>query len=426
MPSLVSGYEYDVFISYRQNDNRSGWVTQFVEHLREELAATIKDPVNIYFDENPHDGLLDTHHVDKSLEGKLKCVIFIPVLSHTYCDPKSFAWNNEFLAFSQLAKADALGLDVRLINRNVASRILPVQIHDLDPQDQKLFEGETGGQLRSIDFIFRSQGVNRPLNSEDSRVENLSKTISRDQINKTANAVEQILKSLVVPADKKIAQKAPTPHLEPPVEHSGVGWFWKELQRRNVLRAAVAYFIVALLLLQGLAVLTPFLQLEESTIRTASLLLAIGFPIAIWMAWRYEISPQGFIRTTSPDSASNPYTAHQKKPMTSGPMIFVLVASLALLIVYIKLFLTPLVPSDKPISIAVLPFENRSGNASDKYIADGITDDIINRLTLSGKLMVRSRNSTQQFAGQTVVYDVITSTLQVSYVVKGSVQRCEK
>ena len=89
----------------------------------------------------------------------------------------------------------------------------------------------------------------------------------------------------------------------------------------------------------------------------------------------------------------------------------------------IKLFLTPLVPYDKPISIAVLPFENRSGNASDKYIADGITDDIINRLTLSGKLMVRSRNSTQQFAGQTVVYDVITSTLQVSYVVKGSVQR---
>ena len=125
MPSLVSGYEYDVFISYRQNDNRSGWVTQFVEHLREELAATIKDSVNIYFDENPHDGLLDTHHVDKSLEGKLKCVIFIPVLSHTYCDPKSFAWNNEFLAFSQLAKADALGLaDLSL--RPLAATAQPV------------------------------------------------------------------------------------------------------------------------------------------------------------------------------------------------------------------------------------------------------------------------------------------------------------
>ena len=89
MPSLIPGFEYDVFISYRQNDNRSGWVTQFVQDLREEIAATIKDPVSIYFDENPHDGLLDTHQVDKSLEGKLRCVIFVPIVSHTYCDPKS-------------------------------------------------------------------------------------------------------------------------------------------------------------------------------------------------------------------------------------------------------------------------------------------------------------------------------------------------
>ena len=69
MPSILPNFEYDIFISYRHNDNKSGWVTEFVNNLREELAATIKEPISIYFDSNPHDGLLETHNVDKSLEG---------------------------------------------------------------------------------------------------------------------------------------------------------------------------------------------------------------------------------------------------------------------------------------------------------------------------------------------------------------------
>ena len=86
--AILPGYEYDVFISYRHNDNRSGWVTEFVNALREELSATIKEPLSIYFYQNPHDGLLETHNVDKSLEGKLNCLIFIPITSQTYCDLK--------------------------------------------------------------------------------------------------------------------------------------------------------------------------------------------------------------------------------------------------------------------------------------------------------------------------------------------------
>src|SRR5689334_15477063 len=108
MPSLFSG-DYDIFISYRQNDNRSGWVTEFVRSLETELASTIKDPISIYFDSNPDHGLLETHHVNKSLEGKLKCLIFIPILSQTYCDPKSFAWQHELLAFRDLASGDSMG-----------------------------------------------------------------------------------------------------------------------------------------------------------------------------------------------------------------------------------------------------------------------------------------------------------------------------
>jgi hypothetical protein len=72
MASIIPGYNYDIFISYRQNDNKyDGWVTQFVANLSRELEATIKDKVTVYFDENPSDGLLETHDVDKSLESKL-------------------------------------------------------------------------------------------------------------------------------------------------------------------------------------------------------------------------------------------------------------------------------------------------------------------------------------------------------------------
>jgi len=99
MASIVPSYEYGIFISYRHNNNRSGWVTDFVNACQEELAATIKEPITIYFDKNPHDGLFETHNVDKSLEGKLKCLIFIPILSQTYCDTKSFAWQHELTLF---------------------------------------------------------------------------------------------------------------------------------------------------------------------------------------------------------------------------------------------------------------------------------------------------------------------------------------
>jgi hypothetical protein len=131
MASLATGFEYDIFISYRHNDNRSGWVTEFVNALQEELASTIKEPLSIYFDKNPHDGLLETHNVDESLEGKLKCLIFIPIISQTYCDPKSFAWQHEFCAFNEQAKEDKFGRDIKLGNGNVASRILPIKIHDI-------------------------------------------------------------------------------------------------------------------------------------------------------------------------------------------------------------------------------------------------------------------------------------------------------
>lgn len=193
MPSIHPGYNYDIFISYRHNDNRSGWVSEFVKALQEELASTLKDPISVYFDTNPHDGLLETHQVDKSLEGKLKCLIFLPIISQTYCDPKSFAWQHEFCAFNQLTKSDVLGRDITLKNGNVTSRILPIRIHDLDDEDKSTIEGELGNFLRAVDFTFKSAGVNRPLTPDDKREENGNKTFYRDQVNKVANAIKEII-----------------------------------------------------------------------------------------------------------------------------------------------------------------------------------------------------------------------------------------
>jgi len=86
--------------------------------------------------------LLETHSVDKSLEGKLKCLIFMPIISQTYCDSKSFAWQHEFCAFNKLAKEDQFGRDIKLSSGNVTSRILPVKIYDLDPEDKTILENE--------------------------------------------------------------------------------------------------------------------------------------------------------------------------------------------------------------------------------------------------------------------------------------------
>jgi tetratricopeptide (TPR) repeat protein len=197
MASLIPGYEYDIFISYRQKDNKyDGWVTEFVNNLKRELEATFKEEISVYFDINPHDGLLETHDVDASLKDKLKCLVFIPIISRTYCDPKSFAWEHEFKAFVDLASQDKFGLRVKLPNGNVANRVLPVRIHDLDHEDIKLCESVLGGVLRGVEFIYKEPGVNRSLTKDDDEKKNLNNTRYRNQINKVALAIKELILGL--------------------------------------------------------------------------------------------------------------------------------------------------------------------------------------------------------------------------------------
>jgi hypothetical protein len=207
MGSIIAGFAYDIFVSYRHNDNKyDGWVTEFVEKLNQELDATLKDKLSIFFDKNPREGLQETHHVDQSINNKIKALIFIPIISQTYCDVNSFAWNQEFKVFKSESEQDTLGQMVKLPNGNFASRILPLKIHEIDTEDVKLLESELSGVLRSIDFIYRDAGVNRPLRPVDDDLAAAGKVLYRNQINKLANAVKEIILGI-----KQVGRVEPKP-----------------------------------------------------------------------------------------------------------------------------------------------------------------------------------------------------------------------
>ena len=287
MPSIVPGYEYDIFISYRQNDNRSDqWVTKFIQSLKEELDAAFKEDISIYFDKNPHDGLRETHDVDDSLAKKLKCLIFIPIISKTYCDPNTFAWRNEFLAFNKLAENDEYGLKIALPNGNTASRILPIRIHDIEDADRQLVKNEIGF-LRSIDFVYKEPGVNRPLRPDDSEEKNLESTKYRNQINKVANAIQEIISGIKT-AEATDESDSDESGIPPPKKTQSTS----ELKRRNVLRTSLVYTLTALAIWKGAGVI----GLPQNMLQIVPFILIILFPISILMAWLYERSPQGFIK----------------------------------------------------------------------------------------------------------------------------------
>ena len=129
------------------------------------------------------------------------------------------------------ASNDKFGLKVKLLGGNVANRVLPVRIHDLNVSDVELFESTIGGVLRGVDFIYKSSGVNRPLRaSEDHPHDNLNKTYYRDQINKVANAIEEIISSLA--NDQPAIGKNRTNQWEPEKEIK------KEDKRKELIRKA--------------------------------------------------------------------------------------------------------------------------------------------------------------------------------------------
>jgi TolB-like protein len=258
MSSVIEGYTYDIFISYRQKDNRhDGWVSEFVKNLKGELEAAFKEDISVYFDENPDDRLSEYYQIKKSLDEKLRCLIFIPILSQTYCDPDSYAWKNELLIFRKLAEEDHFGKEIRLKKGNYAGRILPVRIYDLDPDDVKLFEHATGCPLRSVDFVFKTEsGVNRPLRHDEIHPQdNLNKTFYNDQLNKTVNAIKEIISGMKCENQKKNPEeKSLKKRFETPVQVEKSG---SELLSK---KATAAIIVGVLLFITVIYLLPDFLK----------------------------------------------------------------------------------------------------------------------------------------------------------------------
>ncbi len=143
---------------------------------------------------------------------------------------------------------------MRLTNGNVASRILPLRIHDLDQNDCTILENELGGKVRSVDFIYKSAGVNRPLTPGDNPDKNLNKTFYRDQINKTANAIKEIINGMVARGNPDVS---PTPRPSKP--------FSKEVNSRKRSLGIGATILLVVLLASGGYYWINYLQ-HKSTI----------------------------------------------------------------------------------------------------------------------------------------------------------------
>ncbi|HSU28063.1 MAG TPA: adenylate/guanylate cyclase domain-containing protein [Chitinophagaceae bacterium] len=196
--SIIPGYDYDIHISYRFNDNKyDGWVSMFVEKLNQELSATLKDKLSIFFDKSPEDKRDEFLQDEGPFTHTIKSLIFIPIVSQTYCDTNSPVWKKEFRIFQDEIRTDNIGANVKLSNGNNVSRVIPIKIHDIDTEDVKLLETELAGVMRSIDFIYREEGVNRPLQPQDDEKHVSSlRPMYRNQINKLANAIKEIVSGI--------------------------------------------------------------------------------------------------------------------------------------------------------------------------------------------------------------------------------------
>jgi len=205
------------------------------------------------------------------------------------------------------------------------------------------------------------------------------------------------------------------------------GHLWAEMQRRGVVRAGVSYLVVALLLFLLMREAQNWLTLPDLSLTILVTALAVGFPMAMYLAWNYERSPEGFVRTSSRESWQNPYSARQRKPLTSSFIITGLILIIALLLFFpdkVPIGETGNEPNTiKDRSIAAIPFKNLSEEKGSQYFSDGMMDAILSNLSKIGDLKVISRTSTEQYRDNPKASPEIAEELGVAYILEGSVQR---
>src|SRR5207249_380583 len=199
--------------------------------------------------------------------------------------------------------------------------------------------------------------------------------------------------------------------------------FFAELKRRNVYKVAIAYAVVAWLLMQIASQIFPFFEIPNWAVRLVVLLLVIGFPVALILAWAFELTPEGIKRTEDLDLSP---TFTRK----TGRKLDFFIIGVLLLVIGILLFqrlhpnVSPAVSSSLEKSIAVLPFENFSEDKAFAFFADGVQDEILSDLAKIADLKVISRTSVMRYRSS-ADRDLrqIAQQLGVAHVLEGSVQR---
>ena len=199
--------------------------------------------------------------------------------------------------------------------------------------------------------------------------------------------------------------------------------FFAELRRRNVYKVAIAYAVVAWLLMQIATQVFPFLEIPNWAIRLVIMLIVIGFPIALVIAWAFELTPEGLKRTEDVDLS---------KSITrkTGRKLDFLIIAVLLLVIAGLIFqrvhrnVPSVTASSAEKSIAVLPFQNLSKDEENAFFADGVQDQILTDLAKVADLKVISRTSVMQYKNvATRNLREIAQQLGVAHVLEGSVQR---
>jgi len=206
---------------------------------------------------------------------------------------------------------------------------------------------------------------------------------------------------------------------------------WVELRRRNVFRVAVAYAIVAWLLIEMTATVFPALKLPEWTVTFVTALILISFPVILIGAWAFEVTPDGLKRTREVPME------HSITHITGRKFDFAIIGLLVIAVVFLVVDNYVLVGEPAPVvtelaepaiqrvekSIAVLPFVNMSSDPEQEFFSDGLSEEILNLLTKIPDLKVIARTSSFSFKGKNEDVRGIGDALGVNTVLEGSVRK---
>ena len=231
---------------------------------------------------------------------------------------------------------------------------------------------------------------------------------------------------------------SPKPDPLDPERPSGLVAFWTELKRRKVMRVGITYAVVAWIAIQISATVFPQLGIPDWAARFVTLVLLIGFPIALIIAWAFELSPDG-IKTTKharEERGEAPVIRNQERKRNWYSVAFAAaIPTLIFGVLAIFFFFRGAPPVSPDVSgggsssidksIAVLPLENMSPDPENAFFAKGVHEDILTHLSRIAELKIISRTSTLQFAHVKRNLSDIGAALGVRYVVEGSVRRAD-